>query len=281
MSSAVAVREAPQAGTLARYDPEQVKVLKTLVTYKDISDTELDYYLTVAERIGLDPFAVPREIYAIPRKAGKDSNDKKLTIHISVDGAVKLATKHGDLEWIGPVEFHIQTQSGWKWTDMWLPGTPITHARVTIKRKSSDKELTFVIRKGAYEVENNPFWKSSPDQMLAAAVVRHALKRSGAIYATAIPPELRSVVGTEEPRFDPDTGEMLCTSQTRQALHSGHNHAEVHAVAVEVAGVETVAELTEEQAQEVLEVLNTPEATGQTTIVEMGKPASRDRKEEV
>lgn len=207
MSSAVAVREPQAMGLLARCTEDQIKVLKTQVTYPGISDTELDYFLTVSERVGLDPYAYPREIYAIERKG-------KMTIQPGVDGLVKLATKRGDLEWIGDAEFHVQVKGNWEWSPMWMPTMPVSHIRVSIKRKSSPMVSTWTIRKGAYEVDSNPLWKTKPDVMMAAAAIRNALRKSGVLYSVEIPDDLRSIVKAEEPRWDEETGELLCSNGT-------------------------------------------------------------------
>ena len=80
---------------LASYTAEQVQILKTQIA-PGVSDMELRYFLTVANKRGLDPFS--RQIYAIMREqwdAGLRRRVPKMTIQTGIDGLRAIADRTG------------------------------------------------------------------------------------------------------------------------------------------------------------------------------------------
>jgi hypothetical protein len=93
-----------------------------------------------------------------------------------------------------------------------------------------------------------------------------------------MPEEWRQMVGAEEARFDPATGEVMLSAGTRNALHAGNTHAEVHQAVIDTVGKDSLRDCTEDEAQMVLETLKAPTAS---IVQDMPKPSRRDFDQEI
>jgi phage recombination protein Bet len=126
---------ATSAGALAvrpdqtEWTPAQHAALEQL-GISDASRGDLDVFLHVSQRMGLDPFA--KEIYLIGRW-DPELRRKRWTIQVGIEGYRSKSEEHpqfagvSDAEWCGPDGV---------WSDVWLSDdTPPVAARVTVYRK--------------------------------------------------------------------------------------------------------------------------------------------------
>ena len=105
-NKALARQESREASVLANYSQEQLDILRDQIA-PGATEMELRYFLEVAKRRGLDPFA--KQIYAIRRKiwnAERRVEEDRMTIQTGIDGLRAIADRTGayapgDESWAG------------------------------------------------------------------------------------------------------------------------------------------------------------------------------------
>lgn len=178
MSQLVKAQNGNGGSVLAKYTQEQQHLLREQIA-KGCSNTEMLYFLEIAKRAGLDPFA--KQIYAIKRGNG-------LTIQTGIDGFRAIALGSGCYEG--------QTAPEWcgddgVWKEVWLSNKPPAAARVGVYRNGFREPCYGVARFSSYCVAKNPIWKTMPDVMIAKCAEALALRK-------AFPQELSGLYSSEE-----------------------------------------------------------------------------------
>ncbi len=172
-------------GTALVVPGDKVTLLKRTIADEDASDDELELFIAVANRTGLDPFA--RQIHAVWRydeRAGR----KVMTIQTAIAGYRLIAQRTG--------EYAGQTKRQWcdkngKWVDVWLSKEPPAAARVGVYRRGFVEPLVMTALMDAYKGPG-PFWRMPKcvDQ-LAKCAEALALR-------AAFPQELSGLYTSEE-----------------------------------------------------------------------------------
>lgn len=186
---------------MSPYGTEQVKLLRETIA-KGLNEGELQFFLQVCLRTGLDPFA--RQICPVMRwneKAGKNT----MSIQVQVDGLRLLAQRTGEYGGSDKALYdegltlyqHIQAKRG-------LPTT----CSVTVYRIVQGHRVPYtheVAWKEFYPGDKLGFmWKSKPYQMMAKVCESQAIRKgfqlevAGLQAEEEIPPAHRPATGQVE-----------------------------------------------------------------------------------
>lgn len=156
-------------------------VVKTLVRLQESqafpSNAELALMLRTADHLGLDPWAKQCYFIKFDNKAGWECYP-----HWS--GLVRIAEETGEYQGIeGGVPFY--SSDGHHWSDVWLADDPPPMCRVTVLRRGHQptRAIAYWRRSAKYFTRNGqrllaPAWASMPEDMLAKAALRLALRRA-------------------------------------------------------------------------------------------------------
>ena len=196
------------------FDPRKVDLIKNRYFVEGAGDDELQLFLTVASRRGLDP--TRNHIYAVERY---DSQKKRKVIsyQVSIDGLRLIAERSG--------RYEGQTAPQWcgkdgQWRDVWLSPEPPAAAKIGVYKRGFKEPVWAIARWDSYvqttrEGQPTRFWKAMPDIMISKCAESLALRK-------AFPEESAGLFTTEEMGqadsidVDYDTGEIETPPQTRQ-----------------------------------------------------------------
>ena len=166
-------------GSLALNDRDQIELIKRTVC-KGATDDELELFVQVCNRTGLDPFR--RQIYAIKR-FDLSLGTEVMQTQVSIDGLRTLANDSDQVAGqVGP----FWCGSDGSWRDVWLASQPPRAAKVTVLRalqRGGLAEFTGVALYDSYcqrKKDGSPtrMWAQMSPEMLAKCAESLALRKA-------------------------------------------------------------------------------------------------------
>lgn len=208
-------------GTLAihSYSTEQIALIKDQVA-EGCTDLELQYFLEVAKKRGLDPF--DKQIYAIKRNVKKGNQwVSKMTIQVGIDGFRLIAHRTGEYCGCADAEPRMATDPD---------GRRRRYVEVTVKRLNRGANMVCDYTARAYwdeyvqtKRDGSPtaMWQRMPYAMLSKCAEALALRKAfpeqlSGLYthdemAQADGPVVHSTAPQQQPEVDHGKGKTTVT----------------------------------------------------------------------
>ena len=157
------------------FNPSQLDLIKNQIA-KGCTDGEIEYFIGVCQRTGLDPFQ--RQIYAIRRK---DNKVEKMTIQTGIDGYRLIADRTGRYAGSDDPIHHCDAAGN------------LTRSTVTVWKIVSGVRCSFTASAlfDEYVQLSSPMWAKMKFTMLAKCAEALALRK-------AFPADLSGLYTTEE-----------------------------------------------------------------------------------
>ena len=157
------------------FNPTQLDLIKNQIA-KGCTDGEIEYFIGVCQRTGLDPFQ--RQIYAIRRK---DNKVEKMTIQTGIDGYRLIADRTGRYAGSDDPIHHCDAAGN------------LTRSTVTVWKIVSGVRCSFTASAlfDEYVQLSSPMWAKMKFTMLAKCAEALALRK-------AFPADLSGLYTTEE-----------------------------------------------------------------------------------
>jgi len=161
----LAVREAGRIVSSAEEWDDSKRELLARTIAKGASSDELDLFIAVCRRTGLDPFS--KQAYFIKYR-------DRVSIVIGIDGYRLIAERTGKYAGqLGP----LWADEGGQWHDVWVANTPPTAAKVAVIRRDFAQPLWATCRFKSY-VQQTPLWQQMPEVMLAKCAEGLAFRKA-------------------------------------------------------------------------------------------------------
>lgn len=198
-----------------RFSQDTIELIKSTIA-KGCSNEELQMFLAVCNRTGLDPFA--KQLYAVPRWDSK-LNRNTVTFQVSIDGFRLIAARTG--------KYKGQLGAWWcgedgVWKDVWLASTPPLAAKVGVIHADFKEPLFRVAKYSSFVQTNkdgkpNQFWSKMPELMLAKVAESQALR-------AAFPQELSGLytpdeMGNPEIQMEANQSQVIDVTPTQTIDH--------------------------------------------------------------
>lgn len=160
---------------LTTFNPSQLELIKNQIA-KGCTDAEIEYFIGVCQRTGLDPFQ--RQIYAIRRK---DNKVEKMTIQTGIDGYRLIADRTGRYAGSDDPIHHCDAAGN------------LTRSTVTVWKLVGGVRCPFTASAlfDEYVQQSSPMWAKMKFTMLAKCAEALALRKS-------FPADLSGIYTTEE-----------------------------------------------------------------------------------
>jgi phage recombination protein Bet len=178
--------DTPMHGKLKFTEEQKVLLVKSILKEKDgkqISTEEVERFVYVCERTGLDPFL--NQIYPNWRWNSDLSRNEIVGYQTGIDGLRLTAERSG--------KYRGQTKPEWcgsdgKWVDVWIPSEPPVAARIGVMKEGFSEPTYAVAKWDSYvpkmksqktgEFFIGPMWKKMPDNQLVKCAEAAALRKA-------------------------------------------------------------------------------------------------------